>query len=290
MLVLVRNPCPRIYRLSKRIIFWQFNSRPYLSGDAFSDYCDYVAYRPKFRFRSWPRTNLEKASSIFCPGDKFEEFLKLNFERISAKILIIGNSDQDFDSFDYDLPASVKFCLVQNLYVENSKAGILPIGIENFRLGRNGLPYLFKGQKNFNKKSDMVLVGPFSPTHAERSEISQINYSKSNFRVISGRLSPRKYASFASEFKYILCPRGNGLDTHRFWETLYRGSIPIVKQSSWSETISKLRVPVIQVSDWNEHTILEAINESAPRVNNTFEISSLWWTYWKSKLENIKIS
>ena len=29
--------------------------------------------------------------------------------------------------------------------------------------------------------------------------------------------------------EFVLCPRGNGVDTHRLWETLYMGSIPIVK-------------------------------------------------------------
>ena len=28
---------------------------------------------------------------------------------------------------------------------------------------------------------------------------------------------------------FVLCPEGNGIDTHRVWEALYSGSIPIVR-------------------------------------------------------------
>ena len=31
-----------------------------------------------------------------------------------------------------------------------------------------------------------------------------------------------------SKYKYILCPSGNGIDTHRMWEALYSNSIPII--------------------------------------------------------------
>ena len=31
--------------------------------------------------------------------------------------------------------------------------------------------------------------------------------------------------------RFTICPRGNGIDTHRMWEALYMGSIPIVEES-----------------------------------------------------------
>ena len=34
---------------------------------------------------------------------------------------------------------------------------------------------------------------------------------------------------------FVLCPRGNGVDTHRMWETLYMGSIPIVRRHTAME-------------------------------------------------------
>ena len=41
-----------------------------------------------------------------------------------------------------------------------------------------------------------------------------------------------------SAYRFCFCIRGNGLDTHRFWESLYLGVIPVVLQTP--ETASDL--------------------------------------------------
>ena len=33
-----------------------------------------------------------------------------------------------------------------------------------------------------------------------------------------------------SKHNFVLAPWGNGIDTHRFWEILYSGSIPVTKK------------------------------------------------------------
>ena len=40
--------------------------------------------------------------------------------------------------------------------------------------------------------------------------------------------SRKKFLSEIRNHLFVLCPRGNGVDTHRVWETLYMGSIPIL--------------------------------------------------------------
>lgn len=34
-------------------------------------------------------------------------------------------------------------------------------------------------------------------------------------------------------------------DTHRFLETLYRGSVPVVKRSAWTEIIEELGLRIV---------------------------------------------
>ena len=51
----------------------------------------------------------------------------------------------------------------------------------------------------------------------------------------------------------MLCPRGNGLDTHRSWETLYLGRIPVVKSSAMDAVFDEL--PVILVNNWENMTL-----------------------------------
>jgi hypothetical protein len=51
---------------------------------------------------------------------------------------------------------------------------------------------------------------------------------------------------------FTICPRGNGVDTHRLWETLYMGGIPIVRwdivHADWVD------LPILFIDDWHEVT------------------------------------
>ncbi|NBQ42369.1 MAG: hypothetical protein EBU23_07500, partial [Mycobacteriaceae bacterium] len=40
----------------------------------------------------------------------------------------------------------------------------------------------------------------------------------------------RRFLRAVRNHKFVACPRGNGVDTHRTWEALYMGSIPILRR------------------------------------------------------------
>jgi len=50
---------------------------------------------------------------------------------------------------------------------------------------------------------------------------------------------------------FTLCPEGNGVDTHRIWETLYLGRVPIITKSKAMKQIVK-DLPVIAIDDWEQ--------------------------------------
>jgi hypothetical protein len=50
---------------------------------------------------------------------------------------------------------------------------------------------------------------------------------------------------------FVLCPEGNGIDTHRLWETLYMGGTPIVKRNKFMSSLFD-QLPVVQVKDWED--------------------------------------
>ncbi len=64
----------------------------------------------------------------------------------------------------------------------------------------------------------------------------------------SGRI---RFMSQLRTHDFVLCPRGNGVDTHRLWETLYMGGIPIVRRRDcWLPLLTDL--PVVVVDEWSE--------------------------------------
>jgi hypothetical protein len=251
---------------------------PYLSGDSFAQACDVVIDGNK----KVSRSELREANSIFCPSEKLEALLNNYGDSISAKLLVLGNADRDFYNLDCDFPSSLKAVYLQNSHISDGFFHTLPIGLENLRHGRNGQLSLFKSVFPEREKFDRILVGPFSPTHQERSElISWGTIRDARLTVISNRLTPSKLANIASSFRFIACPRGNGTDTHRFWESLYRGSIPVVKESLWSKSIGDLGIPCIQVKSWDFEEFKEKSKGFSSVEFNPKALPILWMDYWE---------
>ena len=82
-------------------------------------------------------------------------------------------------------------------------------------------------------------------------------------RLVRERLEDHVTASVVStemdwyrhivEHRLVLCPRGNGLDTHRTWQTLYLGRIPVITRSAMDAVFEGL--PVILLDDWKDMTL-----------------------------------
>ena len=61
----------------------------------------------------------------------------------------------------------------------------------------------------------------------------------------------QSYLYLLSSYKFAICPEGNGLDTHRFWECLYLKTIPICLKNPITKYYSKL-FPIYLLDDWND--------------------------------------
>jgi hypothetical protein len=258
-------------------------SYPFLSGDAFARACDVIAYSGD----KASAKEISHAKSIFCPSERLEEFLIDYTQFINAEILVLGNTDRDFYELDIELPKTIKVVYLQNSHISDDFFKSLPIGLENIRYGRNGLPSLFPRRYTANEKGDSILVGPFSPTHTERLELNTwADLDDSRITYISQNLKPKQLTEIASRYKYVACPRGNGTDTHRFWEALYRGSIPVVKESAWSRSIAELGLPLIQLSEWSFEEFLGRISEFDNFTFNPKDLDILWMPHWEKLLNS----
>jgi len=272
---------------AKRAIHWQSNGAPFLSGDLFADNADVSVYQPKFR--GWPksRSQVEQAQVLFCPSHHLEELLEEYKGSINAKVLILGNSDRDFQNFDWKLPKNIRRVFLQNAFFANKMFRPIPIGIENLRLATNGMRSLFDSKYTARSKKDEILIGPFGKNHQERDFVDDISNEMTGYwEVTSTRLRPRQYAELSSRYRFIASPRGNGMDTHRFWETLYRGSFPIIKQSLWSTALSMHQIPMIEIADWSQDALRQVIKNNRERKLNPISVPALWWPYWESEIRD----
>jgi len=271
----------------KRVLRWRRNSDPYLSIDSFADFCELNVTPPKFRGSQPNQNEISKAKTIFCDSDKLQDFLNEHHEIVSARVIVAGNTDYEFFRPLKNVPSSVRRIYLQNSYISNNPLyRTIPIGIENFRYGVNGHPRLMKKVTRFNERRKSVLVGPFSPTHSDRLLIMESLANSNVIKVCSRRYSPPHLAKLFQNFQFIAAVRGNGVDTHRLWESLYRGCIPIVRTDDWSHFLVDLKLPIEFIESWTSENLESCVENSVIADFSPKEISSLWMPYWKNLILN----
>ena len=93
------------------------------------------------------------------------------------------------------------------------------------------------------------------------------------------------YATWAAAVRshhFILCPAGHGQDTHRTWQALLLGAVPVVKTSAMDSMYDGL--PVVIVQSWTDVT-LELLQREWDRVSTqSFHMDRILWPYWRDKL------
>ena len=276
----------RLLIRGRQLKFRNSISSPFISGGALASICDFVINKES-DLDAFVRHD-RSSRIVLCRYDLAHELSRLSLTNGPRRTLIAGNSDHDFTALTQLPHNGFESFYLQNSLISNGKnIFTLPIGIENLSIGINGLPNNLKVTKDWNSRSTKVMVGPFSPTHTERKELLEVAEQETKvFEVIKVPLSPKRFAQEMNQYKFVACPRGNGIDTHRFWEALYRGSVPIVIASKWSKSLKYLDLPLIEVSDWTEagNAIKEFANQSPPRLPS--ELKSLWLPYWKNLLNN----
>jgi hypothetical protein len=94
----------------------------------------------------------------------------------------------------------------------------------------------------------------------------------------NGRL---KYLKGLGESNFVACPEGNGIDTHRLWETIYMGSIPIITENDSIEPLVR-GLPVLIVKSWDQisdRNFLERAWNQISQVDN-YDFSRLEVSSW----------
>ncbi len=271
----------------KRALRWRRNSSPYVSGDAFADLADFVYKTPKLRSFKRQRIPIEVAQIIFCRSEDLAEMIDLHGEKITARVIICGNSDFEFHVVPQNIPQSVRALFLQNSFIsDNHTIFTIPIGLENFRWGVNGHPRLLKQLRRKSAKNQ-ILFGPFGKTHPVRRTVFEDFSNESGpWRVLpSRRISAHTYARIARQYRFIASVRGNGVDTHRLWESLYRGIFPIVERDHWSLSFQDLGLPIQFTSGWSINEISKLYENLPEEFFEPRSYEALWMPFWESRVK-----
>ena len=136
---------------------------------------------------------------------------------------------------------------------ENQKLSLLPIGFENRLYLNNGKVKNLKIiENNQNTKINKILSSfNVNTNFRARNELLKI---LPNYKNVDNRLfdTPLDYLNNLKNYKFLVCPEGNGIDTHRIWEGLLARTIPIMLNSVFAQNLQSKGVPLVLLNDWRE--------------------------------------
>ena len=181
--------------------------------------------------------------------------------------------DQDLNVQDVIINSSIKDA--SDSFVEH------PIGVQHdylkYYFADNNNEFLKHSKRNtevclcsMNTGTDIARRVKNKVTR--RSILNTVNNMKF---VCNFRSNPVSYFKEIGKYKFVICPEGNGIDTHRLWETLYSKGIPIVERNDRME--KKLEgLPILWTTDYSELTE-EYLNLKYTEIlNNSYNFKKLY--------------
>jgi hypothetical protein len=276
----------------------------FICGDKFVAMSDFVYTIPNpDDYYKHPNTFSKEAVEAFngipiiytLTGNAKSLFAEL--AKVNKKVVIITHSaDVPADKSLYDLlpPNVVKWFSQNANYSEGNRLHGIPIGIENaqrkeFHHQDKERKLLIKTEEPRIAKNYVYLNCSIWTNKEERQPLYQ--HLENQLWVTTVRnpniFDFEGYIDNLHSHMFVACPSGNGIDTHRTWESLYVGTFPIEKRNSSNAFWRDL--PIWFVNDWKEIT-----KESAKKIfdvmcDKEWNLEKLEFPYWQNLIKSATI-
>lgn len=216
--------------------------------------------------------------------------IKVNFSVITAQ--------WDFGpdpSFIQLIPKNLITWWTINCHIDHPKVKPIPLGLQNLHWRWDGnlqsSPSTYKKFRDQDKSKFMI--ASFSVHNNTSERVKCIEFAKfvsSDFRMFQrGDRQNENYVldyfNQVSQYKFVLCPWGAGIDTHRLWESLYLGSIPITRYHKVYEAFKDY--PIVFLNDWSE---LEGLDFEYTYHRNKKKLETenrIYFEHWNNKIKGL---
>lgn len=228
---------------------------------------------------------------IFCKTDYLEVLFDEVKNHNNYYNIITHQADYEINEQIFNSkPKTIKNWFAQNVNYKHSNLIPLPIGLENHEGPSKGgsIDLNVLEQYNINEKynKNNLLYSNFN-IYNHRDRIKWANQIKiSNLELVNNRKSFENYIQDLKYSYFCSSPRGNGIDCHRTWESLYYDCIPIVPKHFIYDSFE---APIIQIEKESVLT-LDFLNNMKKEYNDkikNFNKNILTIDYWMEKINKI---
>lgn len=262
----------------------------FITGEKFKDLADYI-YTPSVKyqddFNDYGNTldiSKLKDGDIIYTHTMFVRQLFEVIKDVNKKLVLISHNCDT--AADVHPPDNIIKWYSQNVNIIDPRVESLPIGLENSRW----FPEIHKKEKILAKVNEkrtyrnLVYMNHNVGTNpAIRSRLYDLYTDESwvtSERGTKGGFD--EYLDNIYNHKFVISPQGNGIDTHRTWECLYIGTIPIEKWNLNNRFYTDL--PICFVNEWEDLTEEFLESEFTRIKSREWNLEKLDFEYWKRKI------
>jgi len=221
---------------------------------------------------------IDNKKNVFCYNTTF-----YNVDLIVKKLkymknpfnLIFHNSDLVFNQKHLILFEKIPLLLcifTQNMNVNHEKVFPLPIGLGNSQWTHGNSKIHQQVYEMRVEKTKEIYFNFSKVTNPQKRNKCYDDIIKKGIKWNNNK-PYKEYLIELKRHKYAICPEGNGIDTHRFWECLYMNTIPICLKNNITQYYKNL-FPMVLLDKWSElsvSNILSSYKELYKKFNGSNE-------------------
>jgi hypothetical protein len=220
-----------------------------ISGKAFSDKCKWVI-DPRYPDRTpFSYAAANDGDWVFLNGDHLFRFISaFPVTPVLTKrfYLVIHNTDL---SFTEERLAKVRkyvyHVFAVNSAIQHPRVTTIPLGFAD-----NQLEFLASYQPASGERDIEIYLNITARHNWDKRKVCADAFATDPRVFRRDRVSVEQYYADLCRSKFVLCPEGTGMDTHRLYEALLCGAIPVVVRNPLTPLYEKL--PVCLLNQWTD--------------------------------------
>ena len=162
-----------------------------------------------------------------------------------------------------------------------TRLSCIPLGLENDYIDAARRPLTLGWKLAPRAKGEQVLLAFDSEASKPDRAIAIDALTDRPFITNTRASSYSEWVQLVLDHAFVICPHGHGLDTHRHWEVLLLGSVPVVKTSTLDEMFDTL--PVVILQNWTDLSV-ELLQSWRTHHQAKVSLEAAFMPFWKKKI------
>ena len=260
----------------------------FLSAEQLMRVCDQVWSADRKADIQLERRQPQRASSIYCKVDHLVGLFDTVRKVRNRLVLVSSESDRPITSeFLGRCPPQIAHWFSTNIEVEDERLEALPLGLSNSYCDITLRASLIAEESSEFTNRPHWLYMNFRATSNPKVREPIMEYFRSLrsadwVTLQEGELPLQDYLTELTSHRFVLCPPGNGIDTHRLWEALYSRTIPVALDRPAMAAFRDL--PILFVDDFKKLTHDFLAGEYERIRTSNWNWSKLFLPWWRKRI------